>query len=114
MVGDRRRFAAIQRSGLVRSHPLLLARFLANDDGAIRWGFATGKRLGGAVVRNRVRRRLREGARAILPRIEEGWDIMIIARPESARANSAELHAAVADLARRGGILQPVAESKLE
>lgn len=101
------RFAAIQRSGQVRAHPLLLARSLVNEGGSIRWAFATGKRLGGAIVRNRVRRRLREGARAVLPRIQGGWDIMLIARPESARASSEDLHAAIVDLARRSGLLRP-------
>jgi len=66
-----------------------------------------GKRLGGAVIRNRVRRRLREGMRAVLPRIRNGWDIMLIARPESAGASSEELHAAIVDLAHRGGLLKP-------
>ena len=106
MLRGRARFDAIQRSGQVRSHPLLLARFAANEDGLVRWGLSTGKRLGGAVVRNRVRRRLRVGMRAVSPRIRLGWDIMLIARPESARASSEELHAAIVDLARRGGLLK--------
>ena len=107
MLRGPRQFDAIQRSGRVRAHPLLLARFAANDSGRVRWGLSTGKRLGGAVVRNRVRRRLREGMRVVLPRIPDGWDIMLIARPESAGASSEELHAAIVDLARRGGLLKP-------
>jgi len=107
MLRGRARFDAIQRTGQVRAHPLLLARFAPNDDGLVRWGLSTGKRLGGAVIRNRVRRRLREGMRAVLPRIRNGWDVMLIARPESAGASSEELHAAIVDLAHRGGLLKP-------
>jgi ribonuclease P protein component len=102
-------FDAIQRSGEVRAHPLLLLRYHANDLGRVRWGLSTGKRIGGAVVRNRVRRRLREGARDVQPRIREGWDIMLIARPPSAAARSGELHAAIVDLARRAGLMKTVA-----
>lgn len=110
MLSGTRQFESLQRSGQVRAHPLLLARFVANELGRVRWGLATGKRLGGAVVRNRIRRRLREGMRAVLPRIDGGWDIMLIARPESAKANSKELHGAIVDLVGRGGLLRPTAE----
>ena len=37
--------------------------------------------LGGAVVRNRVRRRLREALRVMAPSFQPGWDVLIIARP---------------------------------
>jgi ribonuclease P protein component len=101
-----RSFDALQRSAQVRAHPLLLARYVSNGRTTVRWAFATGRRLGGAVVRNRVRRRLREGARAVTRRVREGWDIMLIARPGSAAATSRELHAAIVDLVRRGGLLK--------
>ena len=110
MLSGTRQFESLQRSGQVRAHPVLLARFAANELGRVRWGLATGKRLGGAVVRNRIRRRLREGMRVVLPRIDGGWDIMLIARPGSATANSKELHGAIVDLVRRGGLLRPTAE----
>jgi ribonuclease P protein component len=99
-------FDAIQRSGEVRAHPLLLLRYLGNDLERVRWGFSTGKRVGGAVVRNRVRRRLREAARAVQPRIREGWDIMLVARPPSAAVRTGEFDAAILDLARRAGLLK--------
>lgn len=109
MIRGATRFDAIQRSGQVRAHPLLLVRYLSSGEGTSRWAFSTGRRLGGAVVRNRVRRRLREIVRAVGPRIREGWDIMLIARPGSAAASSRELHDAVLDLARRAGLLKETA-----
>jgi ribonuclease P protein component len=49
----------------------------------IRVGFTCSKKVGKAVVRNRARRRLREAARAVLPRLgREGWDYVLIGRPE--------------------------------
>ena len=68
-----------------------------------RYGFITSKRLGKAVVRNRVRRRLREGVRALDTR--PGWDVVISARVPAAQANCHELITAVANLFARAGIL---------
>lgn len=64
----------------------------AQPTGPTRVGFSVGKRVGGAVVRNRVKRRLREIARRrVLPRVAPGWDLVIIAWPPAATANSAAL-----------------------
>lgn len=95
----------MQRAGTGKAHPLLLGRFLANGLGRTRIALSTGRRLGGAVVRNRVRRRLREGLRTLAPGFDSGWDILIVARPESATAGSRELRAALGELLRRGGVL---------
>ena len=67
-----------------------------------RVGFAVGRQVGGAVVRNRVKRRLRELARA-LPLVP-GHDIVIAARPSSRSAGFAELRDALASCARRAGL----------
>jgi ribonuclease P protein component len=45
-----------------------------------RYGFVVGKRVGNAVVRNRVRRWLREAVRALEPHLRNGYDVVIIAR----------------------------------
>ena len=47
-------FAALQERGTMRSHPLLAARVLRTDLETTRFGLATGRALGSAVVRNRV------------------------------------------------------------
>ena len=45
-----------------------------------RVGYTVSTKLGHAVVRNRVRRRLREIYRLTLPQLKTGWDIVIVAR----------------------------------
>ena len=45
-----------------------------------RYGFITSRHLGGAVVRNRVRRLLREGVRTLAPQVKQGFDFTFIAR----------------------------------
>ncbi len=59
------------------------------------------RRVGKAVVRNRVRRRLREIVRRRLPQIEAGWDLVFSARPAAAQATSDDLRRAVSDLLAR-------------
>ena len=46
-----------------------------------RYGFVTNKRIGGAVVRNRVKRRLREATYRFHPELHQGYDVIIVARP---------------------------------
>ncbi|WP_242912289.1 MULTISPECIES: ribonuclease P protein component [Brevundimonas] len=53
----------------------------ADGDDAIRAGFTATKKVGGAVVRNRAKRRLREAARLLLPEYgQSGCDYVLIAR----------------------------------
>src|SRR5258706_14518931 len=74
-------FAAIQERGTYRSHPLLAARILRTDLGATRFGLATGKVLGSAVVRKRERRRRLQALGAISPARLPGWALFINRRP---------------------------------
>jgi ribonuclease P protein component len=88
-------FAALQRSSKSKMHPLLVARFVPNDLGRTRFGLSTGKRVGGAVVRNRVRRRLKAAIRAHATEFVPGWDVLLVARPPSADADYAALDGAL-------------------
>ncbi len=61
------------------------------DDGAVRVGFVVGSTVGGAVVRNRVRRRLRALMAQRLDGIPRGTDLVVRAVPAAAGASFAEL-----------------------
>ncbi len=105
-------FAALQERGTIRSHPLLAARVARTDLGITRFGLATGRALGSAVVRNRVRRRLREAIRSMHPLLRPGWDILVIARPAIVDANHRAIGSALRRLLARGGVLaDPAAEN---
>ena len=79
----------------------------AQSDKQFRAGFITSRKVGGAVVRNRVRRRLREIVRKHQHDIREGFWIVLIARPAAARASYSALEDEWLRLARRASILAP-------
>jgi ribonuclease P protein component len=70
-----------------------------------RIGFSVSRRVGGAVVRNRVKRRLREVIRRKLARIAPGYDLVITARPGAADARMETLEQDVAVLLARARLL---------
>ena len=71
-----------------------------------RVGVTVSKKLGKAVVRNRVRRRLREVYRLNESRFLPGWDIVVVARRRAITASFSELTGAYLSLAKKSGILR--------
>ena len=104
-------FAALQGDGAVRSHPLYVVRVRRNGLEETRFGLSTGRKLGGAVVRNRVRRRIREALRVMAPSFQPGWDVLIIARPAIVEADHDALVGALRRVLRSGGVLGGRSES---
>lgn len=103
-------FAALQSSSRSRAHPLLVLRYRRNAVEPTRYGISTGRRIGSAVVRNRVRRRLRSVLRGLRGRVAGGWDVLIVARPAAAAATQAELGAALEKLIGGAGLLEGTTE----
>ena len=79
-------FLAIARAKSTATNSFVLQarqREITNGSG-IRVGYTCSKKLGGAVLRNRAKRRLREVARAILPANgRPGWDYVLIGRADA-------------------------------
>ena len=71
-----------------------------------RVGIITSRRIGSAVVRNRVRRRLREIIRAARPRLISGLWLVVVAKVPSAKARFSALSAEWTQLAVRGSIFR--------
>ncbi len=71
-----------------------------------RIGVTVSKKLGKAVVRNRVRRRLREVYRLSESRFLPGWDIVVVARSRAVDASFSDLTKAYLSLARKSGLLR--------
>lgn len=82
---------------------LLVARSPDNRDPAGRVMFAAGRKLGGAVMRNRCKRVLRESCRRV-GGPWAGFDVALMARAGAATSSPLELDAAVTACLRRCGL----------
>jgi ribonuclease P protein component len=90
-------FDAVYRAGIRRSSSHFTVFLRPNESSQSRFGFSIKKALGNAVVRNRIRRRVRELVRGHRQEIPAGWDIVI--HPKSA-VQHAEFSMLTGDLLR--------------
>lgn len=84
-------FDAVYRAGKRRTSAHFTIFCRPNSLPLSRFGFSIKKALGSAVVRNRIRRRLREMVRCRREGIPGGWDFVVHPKNAVARANFAAL-----------------------
>ncbi|MBA7638392.1 Ribonuclease P protein component [subsurface metagenome] len=99
----RAQYTLVYNEGKSWASSLLVMKALPNRLTLSRYGFAVSRKVGNAVTRNRVKRRLREILR--LTSVKPGWDIVFIARPPAATTNYAELKKTVEGLLSRARLL---------
>ena len=107
-----KQFQEIRRQGRSYANHLLVLWALPNHLAYSRFGFAVNSRIGNAVRRNRIKRRLREIIRLQQESIQPGWDIVLIARQPIRSADYQEMESACARLLRRAQLFQ--AQMQLE
>jgi ribonuclease P protein component len=66
-----------------------------------RFGVTVSRKVGDAVTRNRVKRWIRESCRRWAPSLPPNLDIVVVARPQAARAGFAPISAELASLTKR-------------
>lgn len=98
LTGDAR-ISEIHREGRSAANSLLVFRLMPNGLDRSRFCFIAGKRVGNAIARNRVKRRLREAVRH--SDFRPGWDTIVMARRGAGEANYNQLRQAVCNLMRR-------------
>ena len=97
-------FRRARQQGRSFATPLVVLYARRSGTDRVRVGFVVGKRLGKATVRNRVKRRLREAVRLIVPHLAPGWDLVFVARGAAPMATFADLRQAVLDVLQRAGV----------
>ncbi|HEX5615310.1 MAG TPA: ribonuclease P protein component [Acidimicrobiia bacterium] len=99
-VRDRDAFAALAQGRRLRSGCLAVTR-VPTGEGPPRVAYAVGRRVGGAVVRNRVRRRLRAATNAARPALVAGSAYLVSAGPGSAQMPFDEVRSTLSQLFER-------------
>ena len=98
-------FRRVYKTGKsVGSHTLVLI-FAASRKADKKIGFAVGKKVGNAVVRNRVKRRLREAVTPLLPELMPGYRLIFIARSQIAEASYQDIVSTVRRLVNKAGVI---------
>lgn len=100
---SRHEFERVFRSGRSLGNRLVAVHFLARQ-GPTRVGVAVSRRVGGAVMRNRARRRVREAVRRLEDRLQPGWDVVVVARREAVMAPFGDLAGAIELALERAGV----------
>ena len=88
-------FQRVRQHGRSYASPLMVLAFLRNELDHSRFGFVVSKRLGKAVRRNKIKRRMREAVRLRLPRIKSGFDVVFIARQPTRQASYQQIEQAL-------------------
>ncbi len=102
---SRDRLRSEQQHGGRSSDGLLLVAAIRNELGEPRFGLSVSNRVGNAVTRNRIKRRLREIFRTAMVSQrgdnESGWDFVVTARPAAADATYEDLQRSALKLISR-------------
>jgi ribonuclease P protein component len=98
-------FQQVRQNGKFYASPIMVLAFLRNELDHSRFGFVVSKRLGKAVTRNQIKRRMREVTRLRLPQIEPGFDVVVIARQPIYEANYQEIEETLLYLLKKSKLL---------
>ena len=103
-------FRRLYAKGNSAVSPYLAMYCRKNRLGYNRLGLTIGTKVGHAVVRNRVRRRIRESYRIHEDRFRQGYDLVVVARVRAAHSRYDKLERALLSMAEKLELLKPEGE----
>ncbi len=113
-IKSNRDFQRLYRRGRSAAGPTLVLYWQRNRKGESRVGITTGTKLGHAVVRNRVRRQIREIYRLHRDELLPGRDIVVVARVRAVSAGYRAMERDFLRLAKKLGLLKPASSAEPE
>lgn len=101
-----KQFRQVYRKGKSLASRYMVLIYAKGGSGMVHVGFSVSKKLGNSVARNRVKRRLREAFRPMIPEALPGYDLIFIARDAVKEADFPAIESAMRYLMRKAGLLQ--------
>ena len=101
-----KKFQFVYTTGKSYANKFAVLYVVPNQQNQRQIGFAAGKRLGCAVVRNRVKRLLREVYRLNQNKLGNGFDLIVVGRQPIVTAGFSDVEKAFLDLCKRARILK--------
>lgn len=98
-------FQAVYKAGKSYANKMIVLYVLPTSSTVRRVGFAAGKKLGGAVVRNRVKRLLRNSYRLHQHELIQGIDLLVVGRQAAIQSDSVAMGKAFVHLCEKAKIL---------
>ncbi len=98
-------FTRVFEQGRTFSNGMIVLKMAPNELSSNRFGIAVSKRIGNAVIRNKTKRRLKEIVRTL--QIKQGWDVVLIARPQIKLAEFTQMQTSAKDIFSKAALLVP-------
>lgn len=98
-------FSRVYARGKSFVHPQIVVYVFKNRVGYTRIGLTATKKIGNAVVRNRVRRVMRAALSEVLVKDAGGIDIVLVARKQTPAINSNKLKITLENLLKKAGVI---------
>lgn len=106
----KKEFRYTYRAGKSCGGRLLSLVYAKNRGGPPKIGFSVSKKIGNAVVRNRVKRRMREAVTPLIPAMKNGFNLIFIARSAMVDAPFSGIRESMRTQLARAGLLKTVNE----
>ncbi|MGL6105684.1 ribonuclease P protein component [Romboutsia sp.] len=100
-------FRKVYKHGKSFANKYLVMYILENKSDSSRVGISVSKKVGNAIIRNKIRRRIKEAYRLnIDENVKDGYDIIFIARVSSKEINYKDIEKSIRHLVKKAGINQ--------
>ncbi len=101
---ERGKFTLLFKKGKSLADRNLVLYYYPWEPGHREAGFSVGKKLGKAVIRNRVRRKMKEAYRTLLPNVKDGYLLLFIGRRGILQADFKEILAGEKKLLQKANL----------
>ncbi|HOC08964.1 MAG: ribonuclease P protein component [Clostridiales bacterium] len=99
-------FSRVYGRGKSRANPMLIMYVHKNGKDYNRIGISVNRKVGKSVVRNRVKRLIKEAYRKYADRIDKGYDLVVVARSDTANAGYHDIEMWMKNLLIRHKLLE--------